>query len=164
MRSGTPAAAMKRGACSTKRSSIYDPANGTWKPSCSAGAATLNSIKATSMSILPAKSIDDFNSLNYMRKQSIWTLRMRRFLQRLFGPPQNAADDAPHGLSPKGMSPCVCWLGFWLLNSAGWVRPDPLAALPFTELKCSYDRFNLHNSYRRYIPDSCFHSHSWRSR
>jgi len=56
-----------------------------------------------SMSILPAKSIDDFNSLNYMRKQSIWTIRMRRLMQRLFGPPQDAPDDAPHGLSPKGM-------------------------------------------------------------
>jgi arachidonate 15-lipoxygenase len=51
----------------------------------------------------PSKSIDDFNSLNYMRKQSIWTIRMRRFLQRLFGPPTNAPDNAPHGLSPKGM-------------------------------------------------------------
>jgi arachidonate 5-lipoxygenase len=57
----------------------------------------------TSMSILPAKSIDDFNSLNYMRKQSIWTIRMRRFMQRRFGPPKNAPDNAPHGMSPPGM-------------------------------------------------------------
>ena len=56
-----------------------------------------------SMSILPSKSIDDFNSLNYMRKQSIWTIRTRRFLQRLFGPPSNAPDNAPHGMSPPGM-------------------------------------------------------------
>ena len=56
-----------------------------------------------SMSILPSKSIDDFNSLNYMRKQSNWTIQTRRFMQRLFGAPQNAPDDAPHGLSPPGM-------------------------------------------------------------
>ncbi len=57
----------------------------------------------TSMSILPAKSLDDFNSLNYMRKQSIWTIRTRRFMQRLFGPPSHAADNDPHGMSPPGM-------------------------------------------------------------
>lgn len=56
-----------------------------------------------SMSILPAKSIDDFNSLNYMRKQAIWAIRTRRFFTRRFGPPPEAPDDAPHGLSPKGM-------------------------------------------------------------
>ncbi len=56
-----------------------------------------------SMSILPAKSIDDYNSLNYMRKQSIWAIRMRRFFQRMLGPAKAAADDAPHGISPKGM-------------------------------------------------------------
>ena len=57
----------------------------------------------SSMSILPAKSMDDFNSLNYMRKQSIWTIRTRRFMQRLFGPPSYAADNDPHGMSPPGM-------------------------------------------------------------
>lgn len=57
----------------------------------------------SSMSLLPAKSLDDFNSLNYMRKQAIWAIRARRLLQRLFGPPHSAPDDAPHGLSPKGM-------------------------------------------------------------
>jgi arachidonate 5-lipoxygenase len=56
-----------------------------------------------SMSILPASSIDDFNSLNYMRKQSIWAIRVRRLLQRLFGPPKDTPDDAPHNMSPPGM-------------------------------------------------------------
>jgi arachidonate 5-lipoxygenase len=56
-----------------------------------------------SMGILPAKSIDDFNSLNYMRKQSKWAIRTRRFFQRLFGPPKDVPDGGPHGQSPKGM-------------------------------------------------------------
>jgi hypothetical protein len=56
-----------------------------------------------SMSILPASSIHDFNSLNYMRKQSIFAIRMRRLFQRLFGPPKDVPDDAPHNMSPPGM-------------------------------------------------------------
>ena len=56
-----------------------------------------------SMSILPAASVHDFNSLNYMRKQSIWAIRTRRFLQRIFGAPTATPDDAPHNMSPKGM-------------------------------------------------------------
>ena len=56
-----------------------------------------------SMGILPARSLDDYNSLNYMRQQSIWAIRTRRFLTRRFGPVAPVPDDAPHNLSPKGM-------------------------------------------------------------
>lgn len=53
--------------------------------------------------ILPAKSLDDFNSLNYMRKQSGLAIHARRLFQRLFGPAKGNRDDGPHGLSPPGM-------------------------------------------------------------
>jgi hypothetical protein len=56
-----------------------------------------------SMSILPAASIHDFNSLNYMRRQSIWAIRVRRLFQKLFGPPRDFPDDAEHNQSPPGM-------------------------------------------------------------
>lgn len=56
-----------------------------------------------SMGILPAESLDDYNSLNYMRQQSIWAIRTRRFLTRRFGPPPTVPDDAPHNYNPKGM-------------------------------------------------------------
>jgi hypothetical protein len=56
-----------------------------------------------SMSILPSQSIDDYNSLNYMRKQAIWAIRTRRLLQRWWGPAHHAADGSAHGQSPKGM-------------------------------------------------------------
>jgi arachidonate 5-lipoxygenase len=56
-----------------------------------------------SIGILPAKSLDDFTSLNYMRKQSALAIKTRRLFQRLFGPPRANKDNGPHGLSPPGM-------------------------------------------------------------
>ena len=56
-----------------------------------------------SLGILPAKSMTDFNSLNYMRKQSGLAIRTRRFFQKLFGPPKANTDDGPRALSPPGM-------------------------------------------------------------
>ncbi len=56
-----------------------------------------------SMSILPAKSIDDYNSLNYMRIQSAVAIRTRLWFQKMFGPPAQIPDDGPHNVNPKGM-------------------------------------------------------------
>ena len=56
-----------------------------------------------SVGILPAESLDDYNSLNYMRKQSIWAIRTRWFFLRRFGPRPSVPDDSPHNLDPKGM-------------------------------------------------------------
>ncbi|HJZ93920.1 MAG TPA: hypothetical protein VKE40_23805 [Gemmataceae bacterium] len=55
------------------------------------------------MGILPSESMDDYNSVNYMRAQSIWAIRMRRLCHRLFGPPKDLPDDGPHNCSPPGM-------------------------------------------------------------
>jgi arachidonate 5-lipoxygenase len=55
------------------------------------------------MGILPSESMDDYNSVNYMRVQSIWAIRMRRFFQRLFGPPKDLPDDGPHNYNAPGM-------------------------------------------------------------
>ncbi len=57
----------------------------------------------SSMAILPATSMDDYNSLNYMRRQSIWAIRTRRAFTRLIGPHAAVPDNAPHNLDPKGM-------------------------------------------------------------
>lgn len=56
-----------------------------------------------SMSLLPSRSIHDYNSLNYMRAQSIWAIRVRWLFLRLFGPRAELPDDAPHNLRPAGM-------------------------------------------------------------
>ena len=45
-----------------------------------------------SMGLLPAKSMQDYNSLNYMRKQAIWAIRARWFFAMLFGTPQAIAN------------------------------------------------------------------------
>lgn len=55
------------------------------------------------MGVLPAESVDDFNSINYMRAQSIWAIRVRRFFQRRFGPPKDQGDDGVRNYSPPGM-------------------------------------------------------------
>jgi arachidonate 5-lipoxygenase len=57
----------------------------------------------SSLAILPAASLDDYNSLNYMRRQSIWAIRARRLMLRLFGPNPVVPDDAPPNYNPKGM-------------------------------------------------------------
>lgn len=46
-----------------------------------------------SMYILPAKSLDDYTSLNYMRRNSIWSIRMRWFMIWLFGIQKPIKDD-----------------------------------------------------------------------
>jgi arachidonate 5-lipoxygenase len=56
-----------------------------------------------SMAILPAKNIDEYTSLNYMRKQSIWAIRSRLFFQRLIGYPKYYPDDHEHNINPPGM-------------------------------------------------------------
>ena len=56
-----------------------------------------------SMALLPAASLDDYNSLNYFRKQSIWAIRARRAFTRLLGPQPPVPDDAPRNFNPKGM-------------------------------------------------------------
>ena len=49
----------------------------------------------SSLAIIPADSIDDYNSLNYMRRQSIWAIRLRRFMTGLVGVPKDYPDDGP---------------------------------------------------------------------
>jgi hypothetical protein len=56
-----------------------------------------------SMSILPATSTRDYNSLNYMRKQVVLAIRVRRALQKLLGAPRDLPDDAPHNQRLPGM-------------------------------------------------------------
>ena len=56
-----------------------------------------------SMALLPAKSLDHYNSLNYFRKQSSWAIRTRRLFTRLFGPHRPVPDDAPRNFNPQGM-------------------------------------------------------------
>ncbi len=56
-----------------------------------------------SMGILPATSTRDYNSLNYMRKQAVLAIRVRRALQKLLGPPRDLPDDAPHNQRLPGM-------------------------------------------------------------
>lgn len=48
-----------------------------------------------SISLIPATSIDDYNSLNYFRKQSIWAIRTRFFFNRIFGLPKQYPDEGP---------------------------------------------------------------------
>ena len=55
-----------------------------------------------SMRLLPAESIDDFNSLNYMRKQAIWGIRRTADAQ-VAGAKQRVPDDAPPNFNPPGM-------------------------------------------------------------
>jgi arachidonate 5-lipoxygenase len=45
------------------------------------------------MHILPAKSLDDYNSLNYMRWNSIWAIRVRQLMTALFGVQKPIKDD-----------------------------------------------------------------------
>jgi arachidonate 5-lipoxygenase len=44
------------------------------------------------MALLPARSMQDYNSLNYMRKQAVWSIRARWFFTRLFGRPRPYTD------------------------------------------------------------------------
>jgi arachidonate 5-lipoxygenase len=44
------------------------------------------------MSLLPAKSMQDYNSLNYMRKFAIYSIYARWFFTRLFGRPKPYKD------------------------------------------------------------------------
>jgi arachidonate 5-lipoxygenase len=44
------------------------------------------------MDLLPATSIRDYNSLNYMRKFAVWSIRARWFFTRLFGRPKPFTD------------------------------------------------------------------------
>ena len=56
-----------------------------------------------SMGLLPATSLDDYNSLNYMRRQAILAIRVRWLFLKLFGYRPPVPDDAPHNKDPKGM-------------------------------------------------------------
>ena len=56
-----------------------------------------------SMGILPAISMDDYNSLNYFRKHSIWAIRTRRAFLRMLGPNEIVPDNAPRNMRPSGM-------------------------------------------------------------
>lgn len=48
------------------------------------------------MALLPAKSMQDYNSLNYMRQFAVWSIRARWFFTWLFGRPREYTDaDAP---------------------------------------------------------------------
>lgn len=44
------------------------------------------------MALLPARSMQDYNSLNYMRKWAIWSIRARWFFTRVFGRPRPFTD------------------------------------------------------------------------
>lgn len=56
-----------------------------------------------SMSILKARDMRDYNSLNYMRVQALWAIKSRWFFQKLFGIRKNYPDDHPHNFNPPGM-------------------------------------------------------------
>ena len=44
------------------------------------------------MALLPAKSMQDYNSLNHMRKYAVWSIRARWFFTWLFGRPKEFTD------------------------------------------------------------------------
>ena len=44
------------------------------------------------MALLPARSMQDYNSLNYMRKHAIWSVRARWLMARLLGTPKPYKD------------------------------------------------------------------------
>jgi arachidonate 5-lipoxygenase len=44
------------------------------------------------MALLPAKSMQDYNSLNYMRKFAVWSIRARWLMCKLFGIPKAYTD------------------------------------------------------------------------
>ncbi|MBN9117588.1 MAG: hypothetical protein J0I06_00170 [Planctomycetes bacterium] len=45
-----------------------------------------------SMDFLPARSMQDYNSLNYMRRQAVWAIRARRLVSMIFGLQKPIAD------------------------------------------------------------------------
>ncbi len=56
-----------------------------------------------SMGILPATSIHDFNSINYMRSREWPAVWIRKFMIALFGLPEEYAGDGPRNYRPPGM-------------------------------------------------------------
>jgi arachidonate 5-lipoxygenase len=56
-----------------------------------------------SLGILPARSIHDFNSINYMRSREWPAVWMRKFMIAVFGLPEEYAGDGPRNYRPPGM-------------------------------------------------------------
>lgn len=56
-----------------------------------------------SISILKARDMEDYNSLNYVRMQSHWAIKVRWFMQKVLGVRPNYPDDHPHDFNPPGM-------------------------------------------------------------
>jgi hypothetical protein len=50
-----------------------------------------------SLALLPSASIDDYNSINYIRAHSDWAKQVRVFANKLFGMPKPVPDERPKG-------------------------------------------------------------------
>jgi arachidonate 5-lipoxygenase len=52
--------------------------------------------------VLPAKSIHDYNSINYMRRRTGMARRVRLFVTRMFGLPEEYAGDGERNIRAPG--------------------------------------------------------------